>query len=147
MQNATKGLSLDGESFRLAFDLLAQPAWIHHAESGALLAVNDSAMVTFGYPWDALANMSGDDLLCPRSRRSALFQSGLPLSFEDAGKLKLKDGTERDFDVSVRRVNFEERDAFLVLALDVTTRRAADAMLTRSERQLAEAQHIAHLAS
>ena len=147
MQKLSPDRPLDGESFRLTFESLAQPAWVHDAVDGSFLLINEAATAAFGYTAEDFRTMRVDDLLTSRSKRDTLYRDSPALSFADAGKLRLHNGAERDFDVSVRRISFEDREAYVVLAVDVTSRRAADDQLNRSERQLAEAQRIAHLAS
>jgi len=123
------------ESFRLLFDNHPVPMWIYDLESLAFLEVNEAAVEKYGYSRDEFLALTLKDIHLtedvPRlledvkQKRPALQHSG-------EWRHRLKDGRVIDVEITSRTIEFNGREAALVMAQDVTERvRAHDALQTR----------------
>lgn len=131
--------------YRAFFEHIAPPAWVHDSD-GEIICVNEAAVVAYGYPRDRFIGLNVVDLLPHYASRSIFFQATAPGVMTTGGRFSRADKSIVDVDYSVRPIDLGG-PAFVVLSVDVTERRAAEEQLVASERQLAEAQRIAHLAS
>ena len=119
-------------SFRLLFDNNPMPMWVFDAETTGFLNVNDAAVRHYGYPRETFLQMQlrqiwpVDEWI---SHSEALQRLGdVYNSSRDWRHLKA-DGSEIHVLTFGRRVVFEGRDGYLVVAVDITERRAAEARI------------------
>ncbi len=121
--------------YRLLFESNPHPMWVYDLESLAFLAVNDAAVIHYGYSREEFFAMTIKDirpvediprLLDSISRVSPGFgQSGYWLH-------RKKDGMVIDVEITSHTLSFDGKAAKLVLANDVTERlRAETALLTQ----------------
>jgi PAS domain S-box-containing protein len=143
------------ESYRVLFERNPHPMWVVDKETLAFLAVNEAAIAHYGYTRDEFLKMTIEDIrpkeCVPELRRyvnELRNQPALPrLGSGGVWTHRRKDGTLIEAEIAWSIITFLGKDAFLTLVDDVTDRRRAEARLTKSEAQLLEAQHVAHLGS
>ncbi len=114
------------------------PMWVYDLQTLAILDVNQAAIRQYGYSRDAFLSMTIADLRpdseLPRlqanlqQEREAYQQSGIWMH-------KRSNGTRLDAEVTSHVIDFEDRQAALVVAVDVTHRLEAERQLARSEKR------------
>lgn len=116
-------------NYRLLFEHNPIPMWVRAADgSRAILAVNEAALAQYGYTRQEFVALSiedlcaGEDPITPLERE---LQHGMPgeLCTACLGRLRSKDGTILEAEMSVSWMDFEGRSAWLVMARDVTEQR------------------------
>jgi two-component system, cell cycle sensor histidine kinase and response regulator CckA len=129
--------------YQLLFDRYPQPTWVHDRDTLAFLAVNQAAIRHYGYSREEFLNMTILDLLPGEELEHLLtsswsYRTGV---FKDATawRHRLKDGRIIDVEVTRHEVAFRERNAVLVLAVDVTERRRNEERLRQSEERFSKA--------
>ncbi|MGP1386580.1 MAG: PAS domain S-box protein [Thainema sp.] len=131
-------------TYRHLFDCNPQPMWVYDLETLRFLAVNDAAVVKYGYSRGEFLAMTIADIRPPEDMPRLLanvaqVDSGLDL----AGTWQhcLKDGQIIQVEIVSYALEFEGRRAELVMAQDITDRIRAEQALRQSEeryRQLIE---------
>jgi PAS domain S-box-containing protein len=134
--------------YRLLFENNPLPMWVYDAESFAFLDVNKAGVQQYGYSRAEFLRMTIKEIRPPedvplllsvlKRRDHGVIKSGV-------WRHRKKDGTVFDAEITSHEIIFEGRPAVIVLSNDVTERRREQERLEQSERQLAEAQHLAHL--
>lgn len=122
-----------GDPYRLLFSQNPLPMWITDSETLAFLAVNEAAVAHYGYSREEFLAMTVKDIRPPEDvsalldYHAELQKAVLPAS-GSAGvwRHRKKDGTLIDVDITWSPISFEGRQAYLILAQDVTERRQAD---------------------
>src|SRR5881396_122142 len=127
--------------FRLLFERNPQPMWVYDLETLAFLAVNEAAIVRYGYSREEFLAMTIEDIRpledVPEIVRlcSDLREGGLaPLGTGGKGRHRRKDGTLIDVEVAWSRLTFQDRDAVLVLVSDVTEQKREHEELREGRR-------------
>lgn len=114
------------------FELTPQPLYIYDEETLAFLKVNDAMVRNYGYSREEFAQMNLLDIRSPsEAERLVTMLRG------EAGEREVmmsstwihrrKNGTTFEVEVSARRIRFNGRPARLVVAVDMTDRRALEA--------------------
>ena len=114
------------------------PMWVYDVETRAFLAVNQAAVASYGYSEDEFLAMTIKDIRPAEDLPELLDDvAGAPeFSVPTRGwRHQAKDGRGIDVEITAHALRFEGRDARLVLALDVTEQRAAEAALAAGERR------------
>ena len=117
-------------------------------DGGVVLETNSAFGRIFGYAAGELVGKNILDLVAsPASRRLIQhhMQSGSEESYEVSGRRK--DGTVIIAEISGRATSYRGRPARVATVNDVTARKHAEETLHRREKQLAEAQAVAHVGS
>ncbi len=134
--------------FRLLFEANPLPMWVYDTETLRILAINDAAVVRYGYSRDEFLRMAITDIRpvedVPRLLKSlAAQQAGL----RDSGpwKHRTKDGQIVLVEITSHPIVFEGREGQLILASDITARVEAEAAQLDSEERLRLAVEAAHL--
>jgi two-component system cell cycle sensor histidine kinase/response regulator CckA len=141
-KRAERALRASEEQYRLLFDNNPQPMWVYDGDSMRFLAVNDAAVRHYGYSREEFVSMTLRDIRPPeelpdfeaqvRGRRdSATREAFDPLR---TWRHRRKDGSLIEVAVSVSPIRFEQREAWLVLAIDVTERRRLEAQLLQAQK-------------
>jgi PAS domain S-box-containing protein len=138
-----EGALRDSEGhYRLLFESNPFPMWVYDLENLSFLAVNEAAVVRYGYSSDEFLNMTIKDIR-PAEDVPALLETIAKLSDgpRDSGvwQHQKKDGTPIDVEITSYPLTFAGRNAALVLANDITERKRAEEALQRSETQLRQA--------
>ncbi len=130
------------EQFRLLFEHNPFPMWIYDSVSLAFLAVNDAAVSFYEYSRKEFLGMTIKDILVPEDVQDFLKTSHtcrLPYSRPDGcWKHRKKNGEIIDVESAVHEIQFNNRNARFVFAMDVTARKRADQLLKEIERLLHE---------
>lgn len=134
--------------YRLLFENNPLPMWVYDSETLGFLDVNEAAVRQYGYSRAEFLRMTIKDIRPPeevpalldalQSREAGLDTSGV-------WRHRKRDGTVFDAEVTTHTILFEGSPAVIVLSNNVTERRRAEERLKDSERQLAEAQHLARV--
>ncbi|MEX2178757.1 MAG: response regulator [Gemmatimonadaceae bacterium] len=126
------------ERYRMLFDSNPQPVWVFDRESLRFLAVNDAAVRHYGYTRDEFLAMTVLDIRTPEEGERFLKQSGGQPPFDDAPWThRRKDGTRIDVSIRTHDIQFADRPARMVLALDITDQLGAERALVARARQQA----------
>jgi len=136
------------ERYRLLFEHNPFPMWVYDSETLRFLDVNEAAVQQYGHPRSELLRMTIKEIRPPEevpALLDAVRSRGRWLNKSEVWKHRKKDGTVFDAEVTKYVTHFEGRPAVITLAADVTERRRAEERLRHSERQLAEAQRLAHI--
>lgn len=149
-KQAEEALRASEARYRLMFENNPRPMWVYDSESLGFLAINEAAVEQYGYSRAEFLRMTIKEIRPPeevpalldavKNRAGSLYKLGV-------WKHRKRDGTLFDAEIASHAIRFEGRAAVMVLCNDVTERRGAEEKLRHSERQLAEAQRLAHIGS
>jgi two-component system, cell cycle sensor histidine kinase and response regulator CckA len=125
------------ERYRLLFEQHPLPMWVYDVGTLRFLAVNEAAVRHYGYSHDEFLAMTIAEIR-PVEEVKALLASidsqGAGSPIPRTWQHRLKDGTVIDVEITAGRVEFEGRDAALILAHDVSERRRLEQRLLESEK-------------
>jgi PAS domain S-box-containing protein len=138
---AEEALRLSEENYRQLFEANPHPMWVYDLETLRFLAVNDAAVHHYGYSRREFLGMTLKDIRPPEDVPSLLASvqhaaEGLEVAGE--WRHKKKDGTLIDAEVTSHSLTFAERNARVVLAVDITQRKRAEAAVRLSEARYRE---------
>ncbi len=127
------------ERYRMLFDSNPHPMWVYDVDSLRFLEVNDAAVMVYGYTRDEFLRMTIREIRPAEDVKRleddvARTVRGLKRSSD--WRHRRKDGTVFDVDVSSHDLPNTHGHTRLVLAIDVTDRKRAEAELNASERRL-----------
>jgi PAS domain S-box-containing protein len=126
------------ERYHLLFDSNPHPVWVYDLKTLAILDVNHSAIRNYGYSREEFLSLTIKDIRPPEDV-PALLESAAkaPPDTETAGvwKHRKKNGTLIDVEITSHPLVYGGRDARLVVATDITTRRRAEEALQTSEEK------------
>ena len=135
---------------RILFDENPSPMWIYDLETLAFLAVNDAAIRAYGYSREELLQMSIRDIRPDDDVPLLLDRAADRLPSVATGtdwRHLCKDGSIVDVEVVSREIEFDRREARLVVASDVTRRRRAEIALAEAERRFRDVlENVHHVA-
>jgi PAS domain S-box-containing protein len=142
-------LSESEARYRLLFKATPLPMWVYDLETLRFMAVNDAALVHYGYSREELRAMTIKDIR-PEDEVPRLL-SFLEQPLGDASRSgpwlhRKKDGTLIQVEISSHEVLFEGRPARLVVAQDITERLALEERLRQSQKLEAVGQLAAGVA-
>jgi PAS domain S-box-containing protein len=124
--------------YHLLFDSNPHPVWVYDLQTLAILDVNQSAVRNYGYPREEFLSLTIKDIRPPEDV-PALLESAMkaPPDTESAGVWKhcKKDGTLIDVEITSHPLVYGVKNARLVVATDITTRKRAEAALQTSEEK------------
>ncbi|MEO6912954.1 MAG: EAL domain-containing protein [Candidatus Baltobacteraceae bacterium] len=135
---------------RMLFRDNPTPMWIFDVQTLAFLAVNDAAIVYYGFSRNEFLRMRITDIRPLEDVASfvAMIDELPPVRATPAPfRHRIKDGTVIQVETISHAVTYAARDARIVSASDVTRRVEAEESLRESEASLALAQQIAHVGS
>jgi PAS domain S-box-containing protein len=138
-RGAEESLRKSEEQYKLLFKGNPNPMWVYDRETLSFLAVNDAAVLHYGYTRDEFLSMSIKDI---RPAEDAAVVEGVSRTIRgDYRKVgiwrhKKKDGAVIDVEIITHDIEFNGREARLVLAYDVTARVEAEQSLYESEGKL-----------
>jgi PAS domain S-box-containing protein len=128
------------ERHRKLFENNPHPTWVYDRETLRFLAVNHAAVTKYGYSVDEFLAMTIKDIRPPESVPSLLESvGGLREGTEKFGVWKhlKKDGTDIDAEITSYAMNFADRAAVVVVAVDVTQRKRDEAEKRKFTERLA----------
>jgi PAS domain S-box-containing protein len=125
-------------TFRLLFENNPHPMWVYDLETLKFLAVNETAVLKYGYSKDEFLQMTLADIR-PAAELEKFYEEMTPnrpaYQHTEGWHHRLKDGTVIDVDILSHTIEFEGRLAVLVIADDVTERKRAQRELRQSEER------------
>jgi len=131
------------EHYRILFNGNPQPMWVYDVETFRFLDVNEAAILHYGYSREEFLSLTIKDIR-PVESVSALLnyvkQHAHELGAFDEIRLwkhQTKDGRRIDVEVTSHRLRLSGRLARVVLAIDVTERRKAEAELQQKRDEVA----------
>ncbi len=131
--------------YRLLFESNPFPMWVYDVETLAFLAVNEAAIIHYGYSRAEFLGMTIKDIH-PSEDISALLESvsNVTTGIDQAGawRHQKKDGAIIDVEITSHQLSFAGRKAEVVLATDITERKRAEDALRTSEEQLRQSQKM-----
>ena len=121
--------------YRLLFESNPQPMWVYDQETLAFLAVNQSAVHSYGYSVEDFLAMTLKDIRPPEDIAKLLVSTATPptgLNIEGPWRHRRKDGSIILVEIREHPILFDRRKASLVLAADITIRKQLEEQLERS---------------
>ena len=139
-QKRTEFIIRDSEQrYRLLFEANPHPMWVYDLKTLQFLAVNDTAVRCYGYSREEFLAMTIKDIRpeedLPQLEAAIRRLTPTP-SLSSQWRHRKKDGTLIDVEVNSNDFRDGERDARLVLALDVTERLRAEETLRLRDRAI-----------
>jgi len=138
---AAESLQRSEAAFRLLFANNPLPMWVFDAETLQFLEVNTAAIRHYGYSREEFLAMGIKDIR-PTEDVPALLDEmrAHPPGLDEAGvwRHRLKDNTIIDVEIISHTIDWDHRKAELVVAINVTERKRAEAELQRA-KEAAEA--------
>ena len=128
------------ERYRLLFENNPQPVWVYDLETLAILAVNPAAILKYGYSREEFLSMTIKDIRPPEDIPALLKKLSTPNAGEvdDAGswRHRKKDGGIIDVEITSHRLILDGKNAEIVIANDITSRKQAEASISRLNEHL-----------
>jgi len=134
--------------YRLLFEQNPHCMWVYAQDTLRFLAVNEAALLHYGYSRDAFLAMSLLDLLPSEAHRAVLDMTHRRWRPEDRTGIwphRKADGTVIEAQVTVHETTFQDRTAYLALSIDMTDKLATERALVLSQQRLEEAQQLARI--
>jgi two-component system, cell cycle sensor histidine kinase and response regulator CckA len=129
-RKAAEALKESEERYQLLFRRNPMPMWVFDNDTLAILAVNETAVREYGYSTDEFCAMTIKDIRPPEELPLLLNYLSTRDPQKDATgvvtKHRRKDGSVLDVEVFTRPINFDGKQAQLVLASNITERKAAE---------------------
>ncbi|MDQ3412468.1 MAG: PAS domain S-box protein [Chloroflexota bacterium] len=123
--------------YRLLFESNPIPMWVWDTRTFRFLAVNDAAIYQYGWPREEFLRLTLLDVRPPEDQPAILDKiarvAAEPAGLDVAGvwRHRRRDGTIFDAEVTTHAMTFNERDARVSLAIDVTERTLHERRLER----------------
>jgi PAS domain S-box-containing protein len=117
-RRAENDLLTSERKYRLLFDQNPLPAWVFDRETSRFLAVNEAAIVHYGFSREEFLAMTLEGIRPPEEVTVAQREEGV--KYIGIGKHQKKDGTLIDVEITAHSIDFDGRSAEMVLANDVT---------------------------
>ena len=117
------------ERYRLLFDCTPQPIWVYDEETLSFLAVNDAAVLTYGYSHQEFLSMTIEDIRPIENVPALLIKTAAGIEgpvLTSPWRHKKKDGNVIYVEVTSHPLVFDGKNARLVIATDVTERKLLD---------------------
>jgi diguanylate cyclase (GGDEF)-like protein/PAS domain S-box-containing protein len=127
-------LSDSEQRHRQLFDANPIPMWVHDRLTLSFLAVNDAAVAHYGWPREEFLAMTLVDLRHPGARDGTGAEpdaAGEGLARPSVAHHHLRSGRVIEVELSSQSLTWAGRPARLVMAVDVTARRRAEAEIQR----------------
>ncbi len=138
-KQAEAALRASESQYRQLFDSNPQPMWVFDVQTLAFLAVNPAAVAQYGYSRDEFLAMTVADIRTFEDAvrvRNYIAERHLGPRRSVRWTHRRKDGSSISVDVVSDPLDYGQRPARLVLAMDVTERERAEAAKTRLNEEL-----------
>lgn len=117
------------ERYRLLFECTPQPIWVYDEDSLAFLAVNESALGTYGYSREEFLSMTIKDIRSGEEVPALLIKTAAGVDgpvLTSPWRHKKKNGSVIYVEITSHPLQFAGKNARLVIATDVTDRKLLD---------------------
>lgn len=136
---AQQAVEESAHHYRLLFENNPQPMWVYDQETLTFLAVNNTAVHSYGFARDEFLRMTLTDIRVEEDNVPKLLEAALvptnEFNREGSWRHRKKNGEIIDVEIASHPLVFRERSACLVLIMDVTDR-------IRLEEQFRQAQRL-----
>jgi PAS domain S-box-containing protein len=127
------------ERYRLLFDRNPHPMWVYDIDSMRFLAVSETALRLYGYSREEFSSMTILDIRLPEEKESTLraleeARKGEAPRISGMFRHRTKEGKVIDVEIRSSGIPFAGHRARLVLALDVSERKALEQQFLRAQR-------------
>jgi hypothetical protein len=126
---AVEALHRSEDSYRALFERHPAPMWLYDLATLRFLRVNEAAIASYGYTREEFLSMTIRQILAPEDETA--LREGRQASVL---RHRRKDGTFVDVLVSSDAIEFEGREAGLVLAQDMTAQRGLEEQLRQGQK-------------
>jgi two-component system cell cycle sensor histidine kinase/response regulator CckA len=136
-------LSRSEEEYRALFDVHPNPVWVYDLETLRFLAVNEATVRQYGWSRQELASMTIADIRPPDDvARLMAAVRNVSAGFTRSGPWhhQKRDGTVFEVEISSHTTTFGGRAAEVVMAIDVSDRRALEQQLLQAQNMEAVGQ-------
>jgi PAS domain S-box-containing protein len=122
------------DSYRALFERHPGPMWLYDLDTRRFLTVNEAAVASYGYSREEFLAMTIDKILAPKDETAFREESTKEWDRPNVGRHRRKDGSFLDVLVSSDSIEFEGREAGLVLAQDMTEQRGLEEQLRQGQK-------------
>jgi PAS domain S-box-containing protein len=136
-RRAQRQLEESESRYRLLFEANPQPMWVYDTGTLAFLAVNRAATRHYGYTTEEFLGMTLRDIRPPEDVPALLEDTRVPtreLHTDGPWRHRTKDGCIIFVDITAHPIQFGSATACLVMANDVTERKALEDQLRQSQK-------------
>lgn len=132
--------------YRLLFESNPIPMWVYDVDTLKFISVNNAAILSYGYSLDEFLNMTLKDIR-PEEEVPRLLEN-IRTDFREfqnsnTWKHRKKDGTIIEVEIRSHAVIFDDFNARLVMAVDVTERLKVEREMQNINRELEHARDVA----
>ncbi len=145
-RRAEEALLTSERKYRLLFDSNPLPMWVFDRKTLRFLAVNEAAVVHYGFSREEFLAMTVEDIRPPEEvpeLMQVLSQPVAGLKYTGIWKHRKKDGTILEVEITSHPFDFGDRSAAVTLANDVTEKIRAREELAAMTQQLWQASKLA----
>lgn len=125
--------------YRFLFDNNPMPMWVFDRESLYFMAVNEAAILHYGYSKEEFLSMTILDIRPKEDHlalRADILKKAPNAALPGVWKHLKKNGSAIDVEITAHELNFEGKTARLVLANDITERKLAENARRESEMRV-----------
>jgi len=135
VEERTRSLKQSEERYQMLFSKNPLPLWAFDEKTLAILAVNETAVTNYGYPMAEFLHLNLNDIHLPDTPPL----SNQSISENEEGRAvparhRRQNGEIFDVEVIVRPIMLDGRPVKLMLASDVSEKKALETQLLRSQR-------------
>lgn len=144
----TEILQESESKYRYLFENNPAPMWVYDLETLRFMAVNDTAIIQYGYSREEFQGMTLKDIRPAEDIETLLTdveQTTHPFNRAGTWRHIKKNGDIIFVEIASHQLEFEDRPARMVLINDVSDRKKAENALVESENSLKQAQIIANM--
>ncbi|MCC5927705.1 MAG: PAS domain S-box protein [Cyclobacteriaceae bacterium] len=137
IKQAERKIEASRRQYKYLFDKNPQPMWVYEIDSLKFLEVNSAAVHHYGYSRSEFLQMTLQDILSPeevKKLKNHIEQNHSEFHSSQPWTHIKKDGSEIFVEISSQQILFNEKDARLVLAKDITDVKMAEEQLHKLSR-------------
>ena len=137
-KRAEEALRQSEQRYHLLFDSNPHPVWVYDLQTLAILAVNQSAIRNYGYSREEFLSLTIKDIRPPEDVPALVADTEKAPPYAETAsvwKHRKRDGTLIDVEITSHPLLYAGRNARLVVATDITTRKKAEEALRQSEER------------
>jgi PAS domain S-box-containing protein len=149
IKQARELLQESEEKYRLIFSKNPMPMWVYESNTFCFLAVNDAALEHYGYTRDEFMKLKVTEIRPPSEVARFLKANTIRAqSIRNAGiwKHMKKNGQQIDVEILAESIQYDGKNAKLVLINDITDKLKADRQLQKSYAEIRQlARHLQNI--